>query len=269
MLSATVEPAPAHAVGSAVASADAAAPAVVAVGAGGTTPALPLPPVIVEPALPGVQTQRADPSQPRLSSLSSLSAYQPLPSDRESYEAFIRSQQARGDGVRSLPEWRDQETQLISRALLQRKASPLARAGRMAGSRLVTALAALALAGGFWLWHVRKADDALDVAIEAPSPTAPPPSAAAVAAPSTLIVTEPPGAEIVLGGAVVGNTPAEVPRPDAEELCLLRLSGFEPQLVRLSPRSGAVIRIALSLASPASAASSKSAPAPGASPAPR
>ena len=62
---------------------------------------------------------------------------------------------------------------------------------------------------------------------------------------STQIISEPAGAEIVYRGAVVANTPARVPRPGYESDFLVRLKGYESQLVRLGPHSGTSIHIVL------------------------
>jgi hypothetical protein len=70
----------------------------------------------------------------------------------------------------------------------------------------------------------------------------------AVAAPSanvTEIVSEPAHAEIVVGGAVIGNTPAQVVRGDKDADYLLRKAGYEPQLVRVTPHSPQSITITL------------------------
>jgi hypothetical protein len=63
--------------------------------------------------------------------------------------------------------------------------------------------------------------------------------------PATNIVTNPPGAEIILRGALVANSPARIARPSYESLYLLRLRGYQPQLVALSPHSPDSIRIDL------------------------
>jgi len=65
------------------------------------------------------------------------------------------------------------------------------------------------------------------------------------ARPSTEIVSIPPGAEIVLRGAMVANAPARLVRPSYESLYLLRLPGYQPQLVALSPHSPDQIRVTL------------------------
>ncbi|HEX7480538.1 MAG TPA: hypothetical protein VF331_22250 [Polyangiales bacterium] len=208
----------------------------------------------------------AEASRARLPASPSADAgYQPLPVDRESYEAFVRSQSARAAPGRDRPEWRDQETQLISRASLDGPSRVGTGLRRLVGSKLGVLLVVAALGVAAWQLRAHWRDEPLELSSELASSGTPPAAAAPVAAPSaatTLLVTEPSGAEIVLGGAVVGNTPAEVPRPSADELYLLRLSGFEPQLVRISPRSGSAIRITLTPVGSAPAA-----PLPAAQPA--
>jgi hypothetical protein len=73
------------------------------------------------------------------------------------------------------------------------------------------------------------------------SPAAP----AAASANLTEIVSEPAQAEIVVGGAVIGNTPAHVVRGDKDADYLLRKPGYEPQLVRVTPHSPKIITITL------------------------
>jgi hypothetical protein len=65
------------------------------------------------------------------------------------------------------------------------------------------------------------------------------------ARPTTEIVTHPAGAEIISRGALVANSPARVPRPSYESLYLVRLRGYQPQLVSLSPISPETIQIDL------------------------
>lgn len=74
--------------------------------------------------------------------------------------------------------------------------------------------------------------------------------AAATPAPSasanlTAIISEPANAEIVVGGAVVGTTPAQVVRGDKPADYLLRKTGYESQLVRVSPNSPKSVTITL------------------------
>lgn len=84
------------------------------------------------------------------------------------------------------------------------------------------------------------------------APATPEAAAAAAAAPSaassanlTEIVSEPAQAEIVVGGAVIGNTPAQVVRGDKDADYLLRKPGYEPQLVRVTPHSPKIITITM------------------------
>jgi hypothetical protein len=73
-------------------------------------------------------------------------------------------------------------------------------------------------------------------------------SAAHAAGGVTVIATEPSGAELLLDGAVVGNTPLEVVRPQQgqnEHTYVVRLRGFAQELVRLSPDSQPAIRVTL------------------------
>ena len=58
-------------------------------------------------------------------------------------------------------------------------------------------------------------------------------------------MSEPAHAEIVIGGAVIGNTPAQIVRGDKDADYLLRKPGYEPQLVRVTPRSPKRISITL------------------------
>jgi hypothetical protein len=128
--------------------------------------------------------------------------------------------------------WNQQETLLIPRESLEPE--PRA-AGRpmywvLAGGALVAAIVAV-------------------VAILRSSETRPvkaiPLNAAAVQA-STLIASEPSGAELLQGGAVLGNTPLRVPRPvNGDATFLVRMPGFESQLVRVTPQSNPAIRIML------------------------
>jgi hypothetical protein len=61
----------------------------------------------------------------------------------------------------------------------------------------------------------------------------------------TLIVSTPAGAEVVAGGAVIGNTPVRVARTNFDADYLVRLAGHEPQLVRVMPASPTTIAITL------------------------
>jgi hypothetical protein len=87
--------------------------------------------------------------------------------------------------------------------------------------------------------------------------SASPPSAAGTATPAaaavqtTELVTDPPQAEVVLGGAVIGNTPARVARGAQSTDYLLRKPGFEPQVVRVSAQSPERISVTLHSRTPA------------------
>jgi hypothetical protein len=61
----------------------------------------------------------------------------------------------------------------------------------------------------------------------------------------TQIVSTPPGAEVVAGGAVIGNTPVSVVRSTMDTDYLVRLAGHEPQLVRVMAASPTTIAITL------------------------
>jgi hypothetical protein len=69
----------------------------------------------------------------------------------------------------------------------------------------------------------------------------------AATAPSnvTEIVSNPPNAEVVFGGAVIGNTPVRVARTNFDADYLVRLGGYDPQLVRVSSSSPSTIVVAL------------------------
>lgn len=78
----------------------------------------------------------------------------------------------------------------------------------------------------------------------APS-AAPAPQPSAAVEKTTAIITDPPEAELLLGGAVVGNTPAKVTRSALMTDYLLRKVGYEPQVVRVSPSSPDTITVTL------------------------
>jgi hypothetical protein len=61
----------------------------------------------------------------------------------------------------------------------------------------------------------------------------------------TEIVSNPPSAEVVFGGAVIGNTPVRVARANFDADYLVRLTGHDPQLVRVNANSPATIVISL------------------------
>jgi len=87
-----------------------------------------------------------------------------------------------------------------------------------------------------------------NAAAVAPLPIAPAP-------PETLnpvaVDSDPSGAEIVMDGAIVGRTPAELPRPDRGERVLeLRLAGYARELVKLTASTPDMLRITLKRPAP-------------------
>jgi hypothetical protein len=175
---------------------------------------------------------------------SSPSTYEPLPRDRAGFDAFMqqRAAAARSSGGRT--NWKDQETLLVPRDSLSSK-SPMLRAARL--DRLpfmpVAAVIALLVIGAVTFWLRRQAAETAGVRVVPISSTG---NVDAPAVPTTLIATEPSGAELLLGGAVLGNTPVAVARPvQNDETYFLRMRGFESQLVRISPQSGEAIRVTM------------------------
>ena len=207
------------------------------------------PSIVVDPEL-GAE-QKAEPAARRsLAADAGGSDYEPLPSDREGYEAFMR---ARAEGAArsgSRSEWIEQETALISRGQLRARRRGVSAEPRPGARSLLVLLLGLAALGGGIAWlRANSGQQPIEIDDAPAAATAPAAASAKALIPAgvetTLIASEPAGAEIVLGGAVLGNTPAEVVRPTDEELYLLRLAGFEPQLVRLSASSRDAIRITL------------------------
>jgi hypothetical protein len=189
------------------------------------------PAVVVDPQL-GAVTRASRPAAPN------ADRYTPLPNDRESFEAFMRERMK--DSEHARPGWSEQDTKLIARESLSGKGKGAPSGRRLAPGALVIVAVAAAAGAGWWVNERGGfgAGMAPTAAGTTPTPTAANPL-------HTLIVTEPAGAEIVLGGAVIGNTPSEVPRAAGEELYLLRLSGFESQLVRLTAHTRDVVRVTL------------------------
>jgi len=204
-------------------------------------PSLSWPPRPAEPA-PARTPPRAAPRS---------SSYVPLPRDREAYEAFLRSAAADSGGPsRARPSWAQQETALIPREALEPPPEePSSGASLWRSNWLRSGLGAVCIVVGAlgFGWSLR------DETAHSPSqdplpPVATPvdPAVPATGVPLTLISTEPSGAELLVGGAVIGNTPLEVRRPSqGEELYLLRLRGFEPQMVKISLHSREAMHITL------------------------
>lgn len=75
-----------------------------------------------------------------------------------------------------------------------------------------------------------------------------PQTPAPVAAPAiraTELRSDPPGAEVAVGGAVVGNTPVRVARSDQDVDYVLRQPGYEQQVIRVGSQSPATIAVTL------------------------
>jgi serine/threonine protein kinase len=80
---------------------------------------------------------------------------------------------------------------------------------------------------------------------------APPPSTAVTPTLASVeISSDPPGAEVLIGDALIGSTPVRVPRPnDGERAVEVRLHGYESAHVILTSMSDATLRVALHRAS--------------------
>jgi hypothetical protein len=203
--------------------------------------------IVIDPSL----------SQPNLPSPSHLpvrvpsrqAQYIPLPRDREAYEAFLRSAAGEHGGPpRARPSWAQQETALIPRDALEptyepeveRSMSPAARTRAVVGLILI----ALSAGVGWWILEGQTAPPKVSTSLQvAPATTT---QAATSARPLTIISTEPNGAELLLNGAVIGNTPLEVERPaQGDAMYTIRFPGFEPQMVRITSTSRDAIQITL------------------------
>lgn len=73
----------------------------------------------------------------------------------------------------------------------------------------------------------------------------------------TRITSSPDRVEVVVAGQPVGYTPISIAKGSEEALVLLRLPGFEPQMVRIGPQTPADLHISLQ----ASASAAPTAPA--------
>jgi hypothetical protein len=201
--------------------------------------------IVIDPSLsqPSLPVQ-ANLTRPKASG----GGYVPLPRDREAYEAFLRSAAGEHGGPpRARPSWAQQETALIPREALdvpsfedtsERSGWPSARTRALVGVLLI----ALSAGVGWWILEGQSAAPKGSTPLPAaPSTPAPP------ARPITLIATEPTGAELLLDNAVIGNTPLEVTRPtQGESLYIVRLKGFEQQMVRINSTTHEAIHITLS-----------------------
>ncbi len=110
-------------------------------------------------------------------------------------------------------------------------------------------------------------DDAPPPAAAQPAPAVPPavdpttvptdvqppptPTPAPAPVPHVSIVSEPAGAEVLLDGVMVGNTPVDVPRPTTgTQTVTLRLRGHRESTVQISPQTGDSVSLTLDPAAP-------------------
>jgi hypothetical protein len=205
--------------------------------------------IVIDPSLSQPNLPAAPTALTRTTARSGGSGYVPLPRDREAYEAFLRSAAGEHGGPpRSRSSWAQQETALIPRDALEppsyddssdRSIWPTARTRALLGVVLI----ALSAGVGWWILEGQTAPPK----VATPLPVGPSAHEATPAArPITLIATEPTGAELLLDGAVIGNTPLEVARPaQGESLYLIRLRGFEQQMVRITSATHDAMHITL------------------------
>lgn len=91
--------------------------------------------------------------------------------------------------------------------------------------------------------------------------TAREPSPAANTIQATELRTQPSGAEVLAGDAVVGSTPVRVARGTTDMVYVLRLAGHESKVVRVGPHSPPSILVELGRLAPAQPAAAEPAPA--------
>jgi len=191
--------------------------------------------IVVDPTLNGTFTEHR-PSRVQVSE--ATSGYQPLPSDPAAFEQLMREQAAaRGSRL----NWKQQATLVIPRESLE-----LPEERRFINPKVVFGFLAASAAGALLMLGISQfsgQDAGKRVATDTST------SAASASGTATVIATEPSGAELLLDGAVVGNTPLEVARPprgQGEHTYVVRLRGFTQELIRLNSESQAAIRVTLS-----------------------
>jgi hypothetical protein len=193
--------------------------------------------IVVDPALNGPFTE-VQASQ--ISEAASGSHYQPLPSDAAAFEQLMREQAAARGGRLN---WKQQATLVIPRETLD---APPER--RLLHPKVLFGFLAASIGGALLMLGIGHYGDP-STAIRTATPVDTSTSAAQAAAGSvTVIATEPSGAELLLDGAVIGNTPLEVVRPQRGQPELrytVRLRGFGEQLVQLGSDSQPAIRVTL------------------------
>jgi hypothetical protein len=191
--------------------------------------------IVVDPTLNGTFTE-VRPSQVQVSE--APSGYQPLPSDPAAFEQLMREQAAaRGSRL----NWKQQATLVIPRESLE-----LPEERRFINPKVVFGFLAASAAGALLMLGISQFSGP-DAGVRVATDTST--SAASASGTATVIATEPSGAELLLDGAVVGNTPLEVVRPprgQGEHTYVVRLRGFTQELVRLNSESQPAIRVTLS-----------------------
>jgi len=195
--------------------------------------------IVVDPSLQlqgAAFTGIAADAPPRSPVAPSSSSYQPLPSDPAAFEQLMREQAAaRGSRL----NWKQQATLVIPREALSGPSG-----SRLPSPKLALLLAASLIAGALGMLAFRHLGGSPDVATDTRASTA----SASGAASTTVIATEPSGAELLLDGAVVGDTPLQVVRPRAantEHVYIIRMRGFGQEQVRLKADSQQAIRVTL------------------------
>jgi hypothetical protein len=188
--------------------------------------------IVVDPSLNAQVTQSRAPQRTDVRPL--RQPYQPLPSDPAAFEQMMRDQAA-ARGARL--NWKQQATLVIPREELEAPEEPRLFTPKMllgfVGATVIGALVMLAISH-YGDAGTRKSTDTS--------------TSAAASSNSVVIATEPSGAELLLDGAVVGNTPLEVPRPprgQVELTYVIRMRGFTQELIRLSVESQPAIRVTL------------------------
>jgi len=191
--------------------------------------------IVVDPTLNGTYTE-INPHPHQLSE--APSGYQPLPSDPAAFEQMMREQAAaRGSRL----NWKQQATLVIPRESLE-----LPEERRFINPKIVFGFLAASAAGALLMLGISQfSSDHGGARVATDTSTS---AAHTASGTATVIATEPSGAELLLDGAVVGNTPLEVARPQrgqGEHTYVLRMRGFTQELVRLHSDSQPAIRVTL------------------------
>jgi hypothetical protein len=162
----------------------------------------------------------------------------PLPADKSGFEAFMREQARANGATGSRLNWNQQETLLIPKEEIGAGPRAMLDPKNVRWAFAAAGLVAVIL-GAVSVFH--SSSNVRSVPLRTATSTS-----AAMQGTVTLIATEPSGAELLQGGAVLGNTPMEVPRPsDGLEEFSVRMPGFQSETVRLTPQSKEAIRLTL------------------------